>query len=201
MKKRTVVVLLMALSCSRTERADKREAAKSSPPSAAAVAPKPNTASESAAKELTVATNGDPFGLRFEKGMLAFCDKRGPRRLDLDTGRESALDKSCPSSDEPNVACSELNLNIAVRAPLAESSDIVDFDGWSVALPGRVHDCAADGKVVAIVTGSSLVVIDTAKETTKEIRMEGGQRVAIDSAWVAWAKASELRVLPRQALK
>lgn len=202
MKKLAVLFLLLALSCSRTDPpADEGVAATSPGPSAAPATTPASTVSPSARTELTVVADGEPFGLRLESGMLAFCDKRGGRSLDLRTGRDAALDRTCPNNDEPNSACSGLHLNVAVRGPLSAPDDIVDVDGWSVPLNGRVHDCAADGKALAIVTGSIVIVIDVEKETSNVISRQGGERVTIGSGWVAWSKGSKLRVASREALK
>ena len=133
--------------------------------------------------------------------MLTFCDKRGGRKLNLKTGQDTALDRTCPKTDEPNTACGELSFDFAVRGPLTEPNDIVDLQGWSIPLKGRLQDCDADGKVLAIVTGSNVLLIDVARETTKEISWHGGDRVAIGSGWVAWRNGSELRVALREALK
>lgn len=149
--------------------------------------------------EFSIVADGEPSGLHFEGGGLTFCDKRGGRRLDLQTGRDAESARNCPDLQEANTACSGLPLHVAVRAPLSEPSDIVDIDGLSVPLDGRVHDCAADGKVLAIVTASAAVLIDTTKGASKEISSKGGDRVAIESKWVAWSKGSEVRVASRDA--
>jgi hypothetical protein len=192
-KKLAILFILVLLSCSRTDPPENGDVATAVPSS--------TEASAQAHTELAVATDGEPFGLRIESGMLTFCDKRGGRKLDLNTGRDTALDRRCPNNDEPNTACRGLRLNVAVRAPLSEPNDIIDFDGWSVPLNGRVHDCAADGKAVAVVTGSIVVLIDVEKEANKVINQQGGDRVAFGSGWVAWSKGSELRMASREALK
>ena len=75
---------------------------------------------------------------------------------------------------------------------------MVDFDGSSASLKGRVHDCAADGRVLAIVTASTVVLLDAAKKLPKEINYEGGDRITIDPKWVVWSKGLELHVVPRE---
>jgi hypothetical protein len=130
--------------------------------------------------------------------MLSFCDKRGGRKLDLKTGRSTALGRTCPNNDEPNTACGGLSLDVAVRSPLSEPNDIVDLDGWSAPLTGRVQDCAADGKALAIVTASVVVLIDVTTRKTRVMSRQGGDRVTIDPGWVAWSKGSKLRVMSRE---
>jgi hypothetical protein len=193
-KELALLFLLMALSCSKMLPATNEEAA--STLSADPAMP----ASAKASTELTFPTDGEPSGLRLESGMLTFCDKRGGRKLDLKMGWATSFNNTCPRNDEPNTACAGLSLDVSVRALLSEPNDIVDINGWSIPLKGRVHDCASDGKVLAIVTASIVVLIDVAKTTIKEISLQGGDRVTIESGWVAWSKGSGLRVMSRDAL-
>jgi hypothetical protein len=168
MKLVALTLLLLAICCSRTLE-------RSSPPQLT---------------DVKVAAEGEPYGLRLEADALTFCDQRGARSLDLKTGQERRLDRICPKREEPNTACSGLALEISVRAPLSEPNDIVDIDGLSFPLKGRVHDCAADGRLVAVVTASAVVLIDAAKGTRTEVSGEGGDRVAIGFGWVGWSKDS-----------
>jgi hypothetical protein len=196
-KKLARLFLLLALAYSQTPPATSEgPAAMPSAPRAAPVAAP--AASAPARTALTVATKGEPSDLRLKDGMLSFCDKRGRRKLDLISGRDTALGGTCPNNAEPNTACGGLSLDVAVRSPLTEPNDIVDLDGWSVPLKGRVHDCAADGKALAIVTASIVLLIDVTKRKTKEIGRQGGDRVTIDPGWVAWSKGSKLRVVSRE---
>jgi hypothetical protein len=143
---------------------------------------------------------GEPTSLHLENGALVFCDGRGARKLDLATTRESAQDRTCPAQEEPNAACSGLGLDISVRSPLSEPNDIIDFDGWSKPLKGRVHDCAADGRTLAVITASRVVLVDIKKRSAKDISQKGGDRVAISPRWVAWSIGNELRLVLRPAL-
>lgn len=146
---------------------------------------------------LTVATRGEPSGLRFESSILTFCDRRGGRQVDLTTGRDVPFNRACQSNEEPNIACTDLNIDIAVQSPSSQPNDTLDLEGRLVPLRGRVHDCAADGKVLAVVTTSAVVVIDTTQGTTKELSRQGGDRVAIGSGWVVWSKGAQLRAAAR----
>jgi hypothetical protein len=146
---------------------------------------------------LTVATRGEPTGLRLERTMLTFCDKRGGRQLDLTTGREATFERDCAENDEPNITCGDLSLDIEVQSPLSQPNDVLDIAGRPVRLKGRVHDCAADGKVLAVVTGSTVVLVDTTRRTTKEISRKGGDRVTIGTGWVAWSNGAQLRAAAR----
>ncbi len=200
MKKLANILLMFALGCSQAAPARSQEATATQPPRPTPTIRPYKAASAPARTEFIIATDGDPFGLRLESGTLAFCDKRGEWKLDLETGLQAALARTCPNDDQPNTACGGLGLDVDVRGPLSEPNDIVDVDGWSVALKGRVHDCAADGDVLAIVTGSSVILVNVANRTSKEINREGGDCVTIGSGWVAWSRGSSLRVVWREAL-
>lgn len=137
-------------------------------------------------------TEGQPFALNIERGTVKFCDNRGRRLLDLATGQQSALQEPCPPATEANTACSGLPLDITVRAPLSEPNDIVDVNSASFPLNGKVHDCAADGKWIAIATASRVVLIDVAAGKMRELSPEGGDRVIIGSGWVVWCDGTNL---------
>jgi hypothetical protein len=77
---------------------------------------------------------------------------------------------------------------------MSEPNDIVDVGADSFPQKGRVHDCFADGKLIAIVTGSAVSIIDTDKGTAKEVSGEGGDRVAVGSGWIAWAQGPSLQL-------
>jgi hypothetical protein len=140
------------------------------------------------------AAAGTVQNLRFEGTTLFFCDARGSHRVDLKTGRTTNNAGPCPASEEPNTACSGLNLHVSVRAPLSEPNDIVDLGASSFPLHGRVHDCRAAGNRLAIGTGSSVVLIDTSKSTMKEISSQGSDRVALVDGWIAWTDGSSVRL-------
>ncbi|HEY8094886.1 MAG TPA: hypothetical protein VIE65_02175 [Methylobacter sp.] len=193
MKEPALFFLLMMLSCSKMLYAANDGVKLSLTPAM------PTLAKAKTGVELIFPTDGDPSRLRLENGKLFFCDKRGERKLDLKMVRDSALNDTCPSNDEPNTSCGGLSFDVTVRASLSEPNDIVDVNGWSIPLKGRVHDCATDGKVLAIVTASIVILIDLEKTTTKEISLQGGDRVIIESGWVAWSKGSELRVMSQAA--
>jgi len=142
------------------------------------------------------AAEGMVQNLRFEGSMLFFCDARGAHGVDLKTGRATGNPPPCPASEEPNTACSSLNLGVSVRAPLSEPNDIVDLGAASFPLRGRVHDCRADGNRLAIGTGSSVVLIDAAKSSMKEIASKGSDRVAVTDGWIAWTDGSSVRLAP-----
>ena len=135
---------------------------------------------------------GDPYSLRLVDGVLDFCDSRGGREVNLKTGQEASKDQNCASKEEPNTACTALGLDVEVRSPQSEPNDIVDVGGSSFPLNGRVHDCAGEGQLLAIVTASSTVVLDTAKSATTQVSSNGGDRVAVGGGWVAWTTGSNL---------
>jgi hypothetical protein len=177
-------LLIIASSCNR---------AKEQPQGGGATQPAtPSAAPIAATKEYNVTAQGEPYNLRFAGGALDFCDTRGGRELNLKTGEEISKDRTCTPKDEPNTACSGLSLDVEVRSPQSEPNDIVDVGGSSFPLNGRVHDCAADGKSLAVITASTTALIDTAKETTTQISPSGGDRVVLGSGWVAWTAGSNI---------
>jgi hypothetical protein len=189
MRKVAPLCALLLLSCSQSK-------PPASEPAAAPVAHSSAAArtSESPATptERTVTAEGEPSVLLIGAETVLFCDKRGPRKLDLNTGADTVGDQSCAKSEEANASCSGLPLDITVRAPPSEPNDIVDVAGSSFPLKGHVQDCAVDGKVLAVVTSSGVTVIDTVKGTPTQLDQVGGDRVAIGHSWVAWADGSKL---------
>jgi hypothetical protein len=145
-----------------------------------------------AASPAGTTAKGEPYALRLAGGALTFCDAHGGRKLDLGSGKESALPSACPGKAEPNTACRGLSLDVTVRGPLSEPNDIIDLEASSVPLNGRVHDCAAEGKLLAVVTGSAVIVINVARSTTREISPDGGDRVTIGFGWLAWTQGSKV---------
>jgi hypothetical protein len=142
------------------------------------------------------AAEGMVQSLRIKGALLLFCDARGGHGVDLKTGRATGNAPPCPASEEPNTACSGLNLDVSVRAPLSEPNDIVDLGASSFPLHGRVHDCRAAGNRLAIGTGSSVVLIDAVKSTMQEIASQGSDRVAVADGWIAWTDGSSVRWAP-----
>lgn len=181
----TLLALFLTQSCSRISHSEQTRADATAAHPAAAVAP----------DEFTVATQGMPYALQLQPGLLAFCDGRGARRLDLKTGRDSNSDTPCPKNEQTNVSCSGLSLDVAVQSPQDAPNDTVDIAGSTYPLKGRVHDCAADGKKVAIITGASVVLIDAEKGVTTQISTSGGERIAIGFNWIAWTENSKVRAL------
>jgi len=167
-----LLCLLFVPCCSRSDRASTAHSTAPSPPRAVA--------------------EGQPFSLQLGAGTVKFCDNRGRRQLDLATGQQSALQEPCPPAAEANTACSGLTLDVTVRAPLAEPNDIVDVNGASFPLNGKVHDCAASGKWIAIATGSRVVLIDVSGGKIRELGPQGGDRVTIGSGWVVWSDDANL---------
>jgi hypothetical protein len=120
--------------------------------------------------------------------VMTFCDDRGPRRVSLLTGAESAAAGPCPSKAEANGACGGLPIEATVETPGLGPKDVVFAGGWGFHPEGRVHDCVADGARLAVVTGSDVEVLDTASGTTTVIdEKAGGERVAMGHGWVVWS--------------
>ena len=175
--------LVPALSCSQSQPTAKPEDPSKS---------RASGTSASASDVVNLSTEGPAYALHLDKNSLTFCDKGGQKRLDLKTGKADAQGGTCPKIVEPNTGCGGLSIDVSVRGPLSEPNDIVDLSDRSFPLKGRVHDCSADGKLLAIVTGSSVYVIDVSKEVSAEVDHEGGDRVVIGSGWIAWTDGSKL---------
>jgi hypothetical protein len=87
---------------------------------------------------------------------------------------------------------------VAVRMPINAPNDIVDVNGFSVPVKGHVRDCIRDGALIAVVTGSSVVLIDvvTAKSATID---RGGERVIAGPNWVVWSTGAGISWILRAA--
>ena len=184
------LILLAAAGCSRS-------AERATPASSAAPASATAKLSQPVRNELAVTTAGEPFGLRAGGGALSFCDERGGRKLDGATSEDVAFERTCAKDDEPNTACRGLPLDVGVSTPGLGPNDVVDVSGKSFALDGRVHDCAADGKVLAIVTGSAVLLVDTESGKTEAIAREGGDRVSVAPEWVLWSHGASVHAKRR----
>jgi hypothetical protein len=144
-----------------------------------------------------VATRGEPHGLRLEGDTLVYCDKRGERAIDLRTSREAARAAACPAPEEPNAACSGLGIDVDVRAPLSAPNEVIDVNGRSVPVRGRVRDCVVEGGLMAVATGSSITLIEVATATASTVDRAGGERVILGPSWVAWSTGARLRWMSR----
>lgn len=186
-----MLLVLATAACSRSP--------ERSTPASSSTAPSSTTttASQPVRTELTARAEGDPFGLRVEGGTISFCDKRGGRKLDTTSGRDAAFERPCAKDVEANTACSGLPLDVAVSTPSLGPNDMVDVKGKSFPLEGRVHDCAADGQVLAIVTGTAVVLVETTKDKAEVIDHQGGDRVAVGPGWVAWSRGPIVRARKR----
>jgi len=165
-------------------------------PAAPAVAASPATAA-SDPQSVAVSAEGAPFALSLRDGVLSFCDKRGGRRVDLKTGKDTASDQPCAAPTEANTACSGLSMDVVVRSPSSEPNDTVEVGGNLVPLDGRVHDCVADGKSLGIATASKVVVVDAASGAKSVVSEAGADRVAVGSGWVAWSQDDKVRAVKR----
>jgi hypothetical protein len=182
MKTIVLFCLIGAVACSPARQVNKAQGAATSSKSAA---------SSTAPTRVHANSEGEPFALRFETGLLDFCDNKGSKKLDLKTGQTTGGDFVC-NKEEPNSACSGFPLDISVRSPMSEPNDVVDVGGSSFPIHGRVHDCAVDGKNIAIVTASTVRFIDVATDKAVEVSPHGGERVAIGLGWVAWTEGTNV---------
>ena len=189
-----LLVLLTASGCSRRAKPEPAPSPSSKPD---ATTPAASVAPVSARNELHAEATGSAFGLRVDGGVVSFCDERGGRKLDATTGLDTAFRRACPEDDESNPGCGRVGFAVDVRTPGLGPDDFVDVDAHGYPMQGLVHDCAAEGKVLAIVTGSTVVLIDTTKEKAEVIAHEGASRVSIDRTWIAWSLGSTVRARRR----
>jgi hypothetical protein len=145
---------------------------------------------------MSATATGEPYGLRVEGDAVSFCDARGGRRLE-GVGKDVALTRPCARDGESNITCDTKGLDVEVSTPHGGPNDLVDVNGNRFPLQGRVHDCAADAKTLAIVTGSTVVLIDTATGKTETVDRAGGDRVAIGKGWIAWSQGSTVHARHR----
>jgi hypothetical protein len=150
-----------------------------------------------AAAARSLPTRGEPHHLRLSGDVLAFCDARGARTLDLRAAREAAGTGTCAAPEEANAACSQIGVDVEVRSPGPAPDDALDLKGVSLPLKGRVRDCVAAGDTMAVATGSSVAVIEIATARMAVLDRTGGERVVVGPNWVAWSSGSKLRWLPR----
>ncbi len=156
----------------------------------AACSQQPRT--EKAARDFLAAAS-EPYALRLEPNALLFCDSRGARRIDLTRGEETAASFTCAVPDEPNTACAGISDQISVRTPPGSSTDIIDANGISIPVNGKVHDCAGLGDILLAGTAAEVLLLDTKNNTRQTIAGSGADRVAINPAWVAWASGTRLQ--------
>jgi hypothetical protein len=187
MKFGLVLSLLLLFSCTRHSSSEGASTSGAAPPPAAAEATSASATAE-----------GAPYALALQNGVLNFCDKRGARKLDLKTATESAATNTCPAAGEANTACSGLSLDVVVRSPQSEPNDAVEVQGNIIPMSGRVHDCTADGKLLAVATASSVVLVDSVTGKKSVISDTGADRVAIGSGWVAWSQETKLKAVKQQ---
>jgi hypothetical protein len=194
-----LAVLLFSAACSRSsspaptaDRAVIPATASPSAPSAtpaASLSPSANPAAPNAAPTAwAVPTVGEPYALEVGEVAASFCDARGAREVDLHTGKDSPAPQTCPKKKEPNGACAGLPLEVTVETPGGGPKDVVFAGGWGFHPEGRVHDCAADGNMLAIVTGMTVELLNTATGTATTVDGKaGGERVAVGHRWVVWS--------------
>lgn len=152
-------------------------------------------------QQLDIASVGQAYALAIDSSSIAFCDDRGARRLDLVTGRDDAFAHSCAKT-ETRAACDDVkSMDITVSTPNFGPEDRIETDNGFFWPGGRVHDCAADGKTLAIATGGAVKLIDTA--TSKITIVEDGdwcQRVEINADWIVWSGEATLHAIRRSAI-
>ena len=178
-----LAVFVLTTSCSRTKPATEPTSA---PPS-----------QKARALEFSVPVQGEAHSFHFDNGTVLFCTGGGARKLDLRNGQVSPSSHPCAQPPQADAACSDLDpkLDVDVRSPAGEADDVVDVKGNYYPLKGRVHDCAAFGKWLAVVTGTQAVLIDMSEGTQLELGHQAGNRIAVSSDWIAWTVGTQLRVV------
>ena len=181
-------VLLVSAACSDQKASSEVQAPAPTTP--------PPVANPSGPGKLTATPKGDAYGFRLEANAFTYCDALGPHKLDLVTGKESPGGQACPKPEDANTACSGLAIDASVRSPPGESNDMIDVGARSFPVKGRVHDCAANGKSLVVLTGSGALLIDTESGVVKQLSEQGGSRVAAAAGWVAWTEGATVIVAP-----
>ena len=187
-----ILCLSVAVSCSRAQQSV--EARRNASPSHA------SEAKAASVTRMSAEALGEPYGLRFEGNSLFFCDGHGARKIDLQSGQVSAAVVGCRKF-EANTACSGFAIDVSVRAQRSEPNDIIDVDGSSFPLTGRVHDCIAEGKTIAIATNSQVVAIDVARDAMMAVNAQGGDRVALNSQFIGWTDGAKVWAVSRSGLQ
>jgi hypothetical protein len=131
--------------------------------------------------------------LQVRDNTVSYCDDRGPWAGDLLTGRRLEGTLPCQTASESNTACAGVGTDVQVRSPQGEPNDIVDVGAQSYPMDGRVHDCAAEGRMLVVGTGSNVTLIDAARNATVQISKQGSDRVALGAGWVAWVDGQSVR--------
>lgn len=165
---------------------------RSSPPSPTAT----SASTVTVPARINVVASGKPYGLKIDGDVISFCDERGGRRIGA-TGHDEPVTRECVAPAPANGACSDLGLDVEVSTP-GDGTDRVYVHGSFYPLSGRVHDCARDGAVLAIVTGMGVVTIDTAADRQDVVDSGSGDFVAIRSRWVAWTDATGIHAQRRR---
>ena len=144
----------------------------------------------------TVKTSGPAYDVRLLLQSVTYCDGTGAHTFSLEDDKVLASHNTCTSS-EKHSGCPDSPLDVTVRTPDMGPIDIIDADGSSYPLKGRVHDCAILGTSIIASTGSNVVFIDTTKQSIKELSAKGGDRVAISPEALAWTDQNALSTVPR----
>jgi len=142
---------------------------------------------------LARAASGYTSGLSLESDTITYCDDRGGRAWALTTQVESEHKRPCPSAklQERNAACEGIAIVTEVREPGPD--DIVDLEeGPSLPVKGHIHDCAFSSGVLLVATGLEVVALDVKTGRRAVKSKEGGNQVAVTSAWIAWSDGEKV---------
>lgn len=198
MKLAALAVAVLVVGCSRSSGSPAGpllvDAAPPPAPVATLVAPQAGDAAppEPDAPIDAAAPPGLPYGLRVDGEAVTYCDGRGGRRLDPATGQSTPFARPCPPDEEADGACGNVPkaLDVDVRSPQDTPDDIVGAGSENYPLSGRLHDCAALGSTLAVVTRSRVSLLADGKEQV--IARRGAERVALGAKWVAWIDGSKV---------
>ena len=175
-------------------------------PSAASATPSPTV--DGGAPAASLASAGVPSGprgsrrswggngytkrLRLDANTLTYCDDRGSRAVDLTSGVERAHDGACPNAlEERNRDCGGIDFISEVREPGPD--DIIDLtNGTSIPVQGFIHDCAFNRGILLIATGMQVVAIDVKANRQVVKGKDGGDQVALNETWLAWAEGKNV---------
>ena len=137
-------------------------------------------------------TLGEAFALTIIGNTLSFCANSGGHEVNLQTGKVLPRNETCPAKLEANTACSGLPADPSVRSTPNQPDEIIDFNGRSYPLQGRVQDCVSNGSRLAIATNATVLWLDSSESGTHIVQQSGADRIAISGTWIAWTSGNRL---------
>ena len=144
------------------------------------------------ANSFEATTLGEAFGLALSGNTLNFCDNGGGHEANLQTGKVVPRNYNCPAKLEANTACSGLPADPSVRSTPNQPDEIIDLNGRSYPLQGRVQDCVSNGSRLAIATNATVLWLDSSESGTHIVHQSGADRIALSGTWIAWTAGNRI---------